>query len=114
MRRLVTFLAELKGERVSTIQGREITMAIDQMTTLIDLPNRGLSTLNTLLPNPATGRDAPASVHERLIPWARGGEYGWVFDNDADLLNLEPVSGHNTIFGFDLTEFLDDDNVRSV
>lgn len=113
MRRLVTFLAELKGERVSTIQGREITMAIDQMTTLIDLPNRGLSTLNTLLPNPITGPDAPASVHERLIPWARGGEYGWVFDNDADHLNLDTVPGHNPIFGFDLTELLDDGNVRA-
>ncbi|CAM5208261.1 VirB4 family type IV secretion/conjugal transfer ATPase [Oligella ureolytica] len=39
MRRLVTFLAELK-ERVTTTQSREITMAIEQMTTLIDFPNR--------------------------------------------------------------------------
>ncbi|CAM5208269.1 VirB4 family type IV secretion/conjugal transfer ATPase [Oligella ureolytica] len=60
------------------------------------------------MPNPATGPDASASVHERLIAWTRGGEYGWVFDNDADLLNLDTAPGHNPIFGFDLTELLDD------
>lgn len=111
MKRWVASLAEHRGEKLNTTQSREISTAIDQLTQHIDLHNRNLSTLNTLLPNPMGA--STISVHERLIPWCRGGEYGWVFDNDEDRLNLNASQGHNPIFGFDLTELLDTDTVRS-
>lgn len=112
MRRLVSFLAGLRGETVSTAQNKEISQAVEQMTTLIDIKHRSLSTLTTLLPNPYS-EDGTSSVHARLLPWCQGGEYGWVFDNPVDLLNLDTPPDHNPIFGFDLTEFLEDDLVRS-
>ncbi|NYT79235.1 VirB4 family type IV secretion/conjugal transfer ATPase [Alcaligenaceae bacterium] len=112
MRRLVTFLAELRGEPVTTAQAEQITKAIGQMVALHELHNRSLSTLNTLLPNPYT-ETGPSSVHARLTAWCRGGEYGWVFDNPSDQLNLAAPAGHNPIFGFDLTELLDDAKVRA-
>ena len=113
MRRLVTFLAQLKGETVNTSQSREITTAVEQMTTLIDRSNRSLSTLITLLPNPLMDQTGMASVHERLLAWCQGGEYGWVFDNQTDLLDLQVSADKNPIFGFDLTELLDDAPVRA-
>ena len=67
--------------------------------------------LTTLLPNPYS-EDSAASVHARLLPWCQGGEYGWVFDNPHDALNLETTPGKPAIIGFDLTELLDDDDVR--
>jgi len=112
MRRLITFLAELRGETVSTAQSKEISQAVEQMTTLIDIKSRGLSTLTTLLPNPYT-ENGESSVHARLLPWCQGGEYGWVFDNPVDLMSLDTPAGHNPIFGFDMTEFLEDDKVRA-
>lgn len=112
MIRLVVFLAERHGERVSTSQRADITEAVKQMTTLIDRENRGLSTLNTLLPNPYSDDSTVSSVHARLTPWCYGGEYGWVFDNPVDRLELDAESDKPAVFGFDLTELLDDDEVR--
>lgn len=50
----------------------------------------------------------PASVHSRLLKWCEGGEYGWMFDNPTDALNL---STHK-IYGFDVTEFLEQPDIR--
>ncbi|MGB3424284.1 MAG: VirB4 family type IV secretion/conjugal transfer ATPase [Castellaniella sp.] len=112
MVRLVIYLAERQGEAVTTRQRADITQAVQQLTTLIDRPARTLSTLNTLLPNPYSEDDTRSTIHARLAPWCQGGEYGWVFDNPADDLNLKTDSDQSALFGFDLTELLDDDDVR--
>ncbi len=112
MVRLVVFLAERRGEAVSTRQRADITQAMQQLVTLTDRSARTLSTLNTLLPNPYSEDESHSTIHARLAPWCQGGEYGWVFDNPGDHLDLETTSGKPAIFGFDLTELLDDDDVR--
>ncbi|WP_368649160.1 VirB4 family type IV secretion/conjugal transfer ATPase [Castellaniella ginsengisoli] len=112
MVRLVIYLAERQGEAVTTRQRADITQAVQQLTTLIDRPARTLSTLNTLLPNPYSEDDTRSTIHARLAPWCQGGEYGWVFDNPTDDLNLQTGSDRPALFGFDLTELLDDDEVR--
>ena len=112
MVRLVIYLAERQGEAVTTRQRADITQAVQQLTTLIDRPARTLSTLNTLLPNPYSEDDTRSTIHARLAPWCQGGEYGWVFDNPTDDLNLQTDSDRPALFGFDLTELLDDDEVR--
>ncbi|CDM25183.1 ATPase provides energy for both assembly of type IV secretion complex and secretion of T-DNA complex (VirB4) [Castellaniella defragrans 65Phen] len=112
MVRLVTYLAERQGEAVTTRQRADITQAVQQLTTLIDRPARTLSTLNTLLPNPYSEDDTRSTIHARLAPWCQGGEYGWVFDNPTDDLDLQTSSDRPALFGFDLTELLDDDEVR--
>jgi type IV secretion system protein VirB4 len=43
----------------------------------------------------------------RLGRWVKGGELGWVFDNDADTLRLDA-----RFMGFDMTDFLDNETVR--
>ncbi|WP_368648399.1 VirB4 family type IV secretion/conjugal transfer ATPase [Castellaniella ginsengisoli] len=112
MVRLVIYLAERQGEAVTTRQRADITQAVQQLTTLIDRPARTLSTLNTLLPNPYSEDDTRSTIHARLAPWCQGGEYGWVFDNPTDDLDLQTGSDRPALFGFDLTELLDDDEVR--
>ncbi|WP_417276815.1 VirB4 family type IV secretion/conjugal transfer ATPase [Castellaniella sp.] len=112
MVRLVVYLAEQRGEAVTTRQRADITQAVQQLTTLIDRPARTLSTLNTLLPNPYSEDETQSTIHARLAPWCQNGEYGWVFDNPADDLDLESASDKPALFGFDLTELLDDDTVR--
>ena len=109
---LVVFLAERRGETVTTRQQADITKAVQQLTTLIDHEARTLSTLNTLLPNPYSEDDTTSTIHARLAPWCQGGEYGWVFDNPVDELSLSTDTGQPAIFGFDLTELLDDDAAR--
>lgn len=107
MRRFTAFLASRRGESISTSQHAEIDQAITQMTSLMDRRDRRISTLTHLLPNPLTD-DSRSSVHARLLPWCQGGEFGWLFDGSEDTLNLED----NQLYGFDMTEFLENDDIR--
>lgn len=115
MRKLVTHLAGLSGEIVTTFDKKQIFNAIEQMCRdSIDVQYRGVTLLCQYLTNPmkTDGEEGRSSVKDRLLAWCRGNEYGWVFDNPSDRLNLEAPPGHNPIFGFDLTEILDDEYVR--
>jgi type IV secretion system protein VirB4 len=58
----------------------------------------------------------PEGLHARLSPWceAAGGDYGWVFDNEADtVLPRLKGSGAPPVIGFDVTDFLDHEITRS-
>ncbi len=47
-------------------------------------------------------------IGARLERWSQGGSLGWVFDNDADQVSLE-----GQFVGFDITDFLDNDEIRT-
>lgn len=112
MCQLVEHLAGLRGEKVTVKDAQDISRAVETMCDEMELQYRGISGLGQYLTNPARTNDGPPTVKERLLPWCRGQQYGWVFDNPADHLDLEAPAGHNPIFGFDLTEILDDEQVR--
>jgi type IV secretion system protein VirB4 len=46
-------------------------------------------------------------IGPRLDRWLAGNELGWVFDNENDTLGLDAQ-----FMGFDMTEFLDNDEIR--
>jgi type IV secretion system protein VirB4 len=51
----------------------------------------------------------PHGLHARLSRWAgNNAPLGWLFDNEQDSLNIEGVS----VLGFDVTEFLENDETR--
>lgn len=80
------------------------------MSSNIDPSLRRLSFLIQFLPNPhLSNYNAHPSVHARLLKWCEGGDYGWLFDNPHDALDL---STHQ-IYGFDITEFLDNLETRT-
>ena len=60
-----------------------------------------------------TDATRPEGVHVRLARWCEdtGGDYAWVFDNEAD--SLSATLGSHPLLGFDVTEFLDNDTVRA-
>ncbi|EJT4224709.1 VirB4 family type IV secretion/conjugal transfer ATPase [Vibrio alginolyticus] len=45
----------------------------------------------------------------RLAKWCNGGSLAWVLDNESDALDFT----NNNMFGFDVTEFLDNEEVRT-
>ena len=62
------------------------------------------------LPNPIQqDPNARPSLHARLLKWCGNGDYGWLFDNENDLLDL---TTHN-LYGFDVTDFLENPEIRS-
>lgn len=65
---------------------------------------RTMSNLQKSLPN--LGDD---SLFARLRKWTSSGSFGWVFDNPKDLIDFEGAS----IIGFDYTEVIDNDEVRT-
>ena len=48
-------------------------------------------------------------LHPRLARWCRGGALGWLLDNAEDTLCLDNC----TIVGFDVTEFLENEEIRT-
>ena len=48
-------------------------------------------------------------IYQRLKKWCIGGELGWLFDNETDTLDID----NSPIIGFDVTEFLDNDDTRT-
>nr|WP_067297065.1 VirB4 family type IV secretion/conjugal transfer ATPase [Marinobacterium profundum] len=51
----------------------------------------------------------PNGPHARLAKWCEGGSLAWVLDNQEDTLDFD----NGTMFGFDVTDFLDNPEVRT-
>lgn len=107
MRGLTGLLANQGDQAASLSEQRQIDSAIGKLTAHIDLPLRRLSTLVQFLPA-APAREGKLTLRERLERWCAGHENGWVFDNPSDELDLSV----SDLFGFDLTEFLEEGPVR--
>ncbi|MDZ4053246.1 MAG: VirB4 family type IV secretion/conjugal transfer ATPase [Phenylobacterium sp.] len=87
----------------------EIENALEAMMLHIDKSDRRLSTLIQSLPDPYDPDRSHPTVASRLRKWTADGELGWLFDNATDALDL---STHR-LYGFDVTEFLDNPETRS-
>ncbi|EJE4644423.1 VirB4 family type IV secretion/conjugal transfer ATPase [Vibrio parahaemolyticus] len=111
LKSFVKKLASAGGEMVTHGDEVEINNALAaMMSDSIDKPLRRLSMLTQFLPNPISDdADARPTVHARLLKWCQGGEYGWLFDNETDALNLDS----HRLYGFDITEFLDSPDART-
>lgn len=109
LKRFVRGLAQASGPLTHS-DVTQIDSGVNTLMTKIDKPLRRLSVLVQNLPHAETmGEDAErASVHSRLLKWCEGGEYGWMFDNPTDRLDL---STHK-IYGFDVSEFLEHEEIR--
>jgi type IV secretion system protein VirB4 len=67
---------------------------------------KGRRSISAVLP--MLGMSDPEGVGVRLAKWARGGALGWVLDGDRDELDLRA-----SMLGFDMTDFLDNPEVRT-
>lgn len=57
---------------------------------------------------PMLGSNGANGIAARLQRWIAGGALGWVFDNEADDMSLDA-----RFFGFDMTDFLDNAEIRT-
>ncbi|EBC1886523.1 VirB4 family type IV secretion/conjugal transfer ATPase [Salmonella enterica] len=110
LKQFVRKLAAAGGE-VTHRDEQEIDNAVNAvMSDSIDRSIRRLSLLLQFLPNPHSDEpNARPTVHARLLKWCEGGDYGWLFDNPSDALDLTT----HQIYGFDITEFLDNPEART-
>lgn len=92
------------GGEVSHLDDAEIDEALRALA-LLPKEVRRLKTLLQAMPR---AREGGVSVAGRLKKWTDGQELGWLFDNPTDALNLDTHS----IYGFDVTDFLDNPVTR--
>jgi len=93
-----------EGHGFTAHQESEIAKAVEGLLQL-PLASRRLTVLRQFL----SGVDAEDGAGIRLAKWCEGGMLGWVFDNATDSIDLT----QSRYFGFDVTDFLDNDEVRT-
>ncbi|MEJ5021163.1 VirB4 family type IV secretion system protein [Ochrobactrum vermis] len=108
------FLADWIGKLVgsasrelSVTELRDISASIDG---LADLPveQRTIGALRTFLDN-----TNPEGIAARLRRWEKGGPLGWVFDNVNEEIGFGNFSVSRKMVGYDMTDFLDNEEIRS-
>ncbi len=99
---LRTWAGMLAGGHLTTSDHEAVDEAIDGLFRL-PLKERRLSELNSFIQQ--SGQDG---LNARLKEWTGTERLGWVFDNDQDDLSLDA-----SIQGFDVTDFLEDMEVRT-
>lgn len=100
---LVQKLVQHEGMPLTPAQEREINQAIAGVMGASKNKRRLGALLEFFDPTDANG------LHARLARWCRGGALGWLFDHAEDSFSLEG----SPIFGFDVTDFLDNEETRT-
>jgi len=103
LEQLVKKLVEHEGLPISPSQSKQINQAIAGVMGAAKAKRRLSALLEFFDPTDENGLQA------RLARWCRGGALGWVFDNAEDKFSLDG----SPIFGFDVTEFIENDEVRT-
>jgi type IV secretion system protein VirB4 len=98
----------LRGAVLSAREEADLDQAL-RGTLALDAPARRLSRLIEFI-DPTK----PEGIYARLAPWCAStdGDYAWVFDNAEDSVTRRLTGGH-AVIGFDVTEFLGSEVVRS-
>jgi len=103
LEKLVRRLVYREGNPLTPAQEKEIFQAIEGVMR-VPKSRRRLSAVLQFF-SPAD----PQGIHARLSRWAgANAPLGWLFDNDEDTLNVEGTP----ILGFDVTEFLENNETR--
>ncbi|WP_244832060.1 conjugal transfer protein TraB [Caballeronia sp. TF1N1] len=107
VKRLIRLCAETSLESpITHDEVKQVNEAVDAVmgsSSLLPPETRTFTAIVQHLPRPyQIGAGERPSLASLLEPWCRGGEHGWLFDNDADELDLS----RRDVFGFDLTDFI--------
>jgi len=97
-----TKLVSRPDRPLSVQEQRELELAILQLQNLPP-DKRTIGALRAFL----SQRD-PEGIGARMERWMNSGSNGWVFDNETDELDLDAK-----FIGFDMTDFLDDAEIRT-
>jgi type IV secretion system protein VirB4 len=107
VKRLVRLCAEISLDApIMHEEVKQVNAAVDAVMgegSLISHETRTFTAIVQHIPRPfQVGAGERPSLASLLEPWCRGGEHGWLFDNDTDELDLSK----RDVFGFDLTDFI--------
>jgi type IV secretion system protein VirB4 len=101
--KLIKRLVKHESYPITPAQEQDIARAVAGVMRA-DREHRRLSSVIQFL-----NRTEENGIYDRLKKWCFSGELGWLFDNATDTLNID----NSPIIGFDVTEFLDNDDTRT-
>lgn len=103
LERLIKLCVTRNGEILTPKDERDITNAV---AGVLDMPKnlRRIDQVLSYLDNTDNN-----GIYYRLARWCEGGPLAWVFDNDTDELDFNSTR----LFGFDTTDILDNDEIRT-
>jgi type IV secretion system protein VirB4 len=101
--KLIKRLVKHESYTITPTQEQDISKAVAGVMRA-DKEHRRLSSVIQFL-----NRTEDNGIYARLKKWCSGGELGWLFDNATDTLNID----NSPIIGFDVTEFLDNDDTST-
>jgi type IV secretion system protein VirB4 len=98
---------EALSKAIDAVMGPPIDagLSADELEALkshIPMQDRSILAVMEHCENPYRASNQRLTLAAMLKPWTRNGDYGWLFDNEADTLDFTK----NDINAFDLTEFL--------
>lgn len=101
---LLSWLRQLVAPEKGSLSAQDMAQLSKALKSLGRMPmeQRSLSAIRAMLPQTELEGIGP-----RLDRWLAGNELGWVFDNESDTLSLDAQ-----FMGFDMTEFLDNSEIR--
>ena len=100
---LTSLLGKLCGDALTHQQQQELASAVKGVMSLPKNKRRLSRCLEFLDPVDTDG------CYARLQTWCQGGELAWVLDNEVDELDVNEQS----LLAFDVTEFLDNEQIRT-
>ncbi|KGT87015.1 ATPase [Erwinia typographi] len=109
VKKLMRMLCTRNEQSLTPRDEERLSHAVDAVMIGLPAEDRGYGITRLLenLTEPPTKEAQENGLRIRLSQWAQGGEFGWVFDNDADTFDI----GDCDNIGIDGTEFLDDVDV---
>ncbi|WP_275234100.1 VirB3 family type IV secretion system protein [Pantoea ananatis] len=108
-KQLLKILCTRNGATITERDEKRISQAVDRVMYELKPDNRKyfISRVLENMSEPASQESQENGLTVRLQKWAQGGEFGWVFDNEADTFDISDCDN----FGIDGTEFLDNKDV---
>ncbi|SET71089.1 VirB3 family type IV secretion system protein [Kosakonia radicincitans] len=108
-KQLLKLLCTRNGATITDRDELRLSKAVDRVMYELEPENRKFFISRVLenMSEPASKEAQENGLTVRLEKWARGGEFGWVFDNETDTFDI----GECDNFGIDGTEFLDNKDV---
>lgn len=104
----VKLLLSMDGMPITAAEEQQIQHAVEGVMSMPkELRRLGLVPQN--LTDGLTREERQNSLSVRLKKWCEGGDLGWVFDNETDLLDFDSYPN----YGIDGTAFLDNKAVRT-
>lgn len=110
LKSLVTMLVTRKGEFLNAKEEKKLSDAVEFIMREFKKDERKFP-ISLLLENLTEDVNDDNSLKARLMAFKKGKQFGWVFDNENDILEF---SDDISIYGIDGTEFLDDKDVNGI